>query len=553
MVALSISLYAFMYLPGKTVAYALGLAFILYLAYLYFYIKKDNILFKYAILLFVSLSKFYIPIFPETILKIVLVTLIYFVLSKKEFSTKALIISSAILLIYFFISSNALIAIYNKVLSYTASGSTDSSLHFYSVLQTVSEATGIPFFNSPNSVSLRIIGSIVGFFIFLAGYLLLIYKHKEFLIALPLVGIGIFAHWGGLRFTVYAVPIAALSSIYLLCFISTSISNKLARVAFLAVASAALIYPNINHTKEYNPGTVFLNYELKDLAKLKKISTPNDYTFAWWDYGYPLWYFTQTNTLLDGSKHNNDNYIFSKMMLSDSPKFAANFAKLTISYYTKLIDTNKASSPIPNELKMVDKDGKEYINIPHDPIINTILKVGQKDQKDPDEFLQKLEKSNLDNIKLNRDIYLYAPYSMSRIFLTISKFGNIDLTTGKKEREIWFYPSYAKSTKGANIIFSNGIVFNYKQGYLLLNGNKIPTSYFITTAITKNGDIQIEPIRYKGGSKVVLFNQNTKQFIIMDNQTFKSNYVQMFLLGLYDKKLFELVVKSPYSRVYKIK
>jgi len=241
-------------------------------------------------------------------------------------------------------------------------------------------------------------------------------------------------------------------------------------------------------------------------------------------------------------------------MLSDSPKFAYNFAKLTINYYTQLIDANKNEiKDIPNRLKLIDKDGKAYINVPHDPIIETILKVNQKDQKDPYDFLQSLEDGSIDIATPTQDIYLYAPYSMSRIFLTITQFGNINLNSGKKERNIWFYPAYGVSQNSNNITLSNGFIFNYKKGYLPLRGEKIAVSYFITTSIMKNGDIKIEAIKYGNGSTVVLFNNNRKKFIVMDNQTFKSNYVQMFLLGIYDKNLFELVVKSPYGRVYKLK
>ena len=100
-VAIAISLYGFLYLPGRTVTYALGLAFVLYLAYLYFFNKKDSTIFKFAILLFISLSKFYIPIFPETILKIALVTLAYFWLRKSSASNKTLLITAAFLLAYF--------------------------------------------------------------------------------------------------------------------------------------------------------------------------------------------------------------------------------------------------------------------------------------------------------------------------------------------------------------------------------------------------------------------------------------------------------------------
>jgi len=39
----------------------------------------------------------------------------------------------------------------------------------------------------------------------------------------------------------------------------------------------------------------------------------------------------------------------------------------------------------------------------------------------------------------------------------------------------------------------------------------------------------------------------------MNESVFNSIYVQMFLLGNYDKELFELVVKSPYTRIYRLK
>jgi len=43
------------------------------------------------------------------------------------------------------------------------------------------------------------------------------------------------------------------------------------------------------------------------------------------------------------------------------------------------------------------------------------------------------------------------------------------------------------------------------------------------------------------------------KFVLMDMETFNSMYVQMFMLGKYDKNLFELVISSPYSRIYKLK
>ena len=55
------------------------------------------------------------------------------------------------------------------------------------------------------------------------------------------------------------------------------------------------------------------------------------------------------------------------------------------------------------------------------------------------------------------------------------------------------------------------------------------------------------------GAYVVVYMKSYGQFIIMDIKTFNSMYVQMFILGKYDKNLFELVVSSPYSKIYKLK
>ncbi len=66
-----------------------------------------------------------------------------------------------------------------------------------------------------------------------------------------------------------------------------------------------------------------------------------------------------------------------------------------------------------------------------------------------------------------------------------------------------------------------------------------------TIAIT-DSIMQMESMQY-------VYMQSYGQFVVMDNETFNSMYVQMFMLEKYDKTLFELVVSSPYSKIYKLK
>ena len=104
------------------------------------------------------------------------------------------------------------------------------------------------------------------------------------------------------------------------------------------------------------------------------------------------------------------------------------------------------------------------------------------------------------------------------------------------------------------LTFSNGIIFDMKKGILFIGDQQIAVKNFIVTSSEKDGEISLKSqVYHPNGGLVVVYMQSYGKFIIMDMVTFKSMYVQMFVLGKYDKNLFELVVASPYSRIYKLK
>jgi len=102
--------------------------------------------------------------------------------------------------------------------------------------------------------------------------------------------------------------------------------------------------------------------------------------------------------------------------------------------------------------------------------------------------------------------------------------------------------------------FSNGIVFDANKGEIALGQQTKPVKQFIITQSTTDGKVQAQAQTYHAdGEYVVMFLKSYGQFVVMDTQTFESMYVQMFMLGKYDERLFELVVSSPYSKIYKLK
>ncbi|MDQ7047701.1 MAG: STT3 domain-containing protein [Sulfurovum sp.] len=518
--ALAIAIYPFLYDAGLTIVYAMGL---MYALYMIFYHRSENTTYTSLILVFVSLLPFPFSSPYEYLLKIVVLIVLYLLLRKSSLEQNKLMIISTILFILFLYFGNVFGLVLAKITGYLSTGTSTTGLHFYSVVQTVREAGQIPFSMFANRIS----GSQVGVVIALIGYLVLVVKHRAFVLALPLVGIGVFALVGGLRFTVYAVPIAAMSAIYLFFVLGKFLKNKKLKYAFIILATAGMIYPNITHIIGYKVPTVLNKTEVQDLVKLDKISDPKDYTLAWWDYGYPIWYYSDTSTLIDGGKHNNDNFIISKIMQTSSQDLAVNLSRLAVETY---VDSN------------------------YSVVANTLFKNGKEDQVDPNLFLYELEDPDYVLPPKTRDIYLYLPYRMMNIFPTVSVFGNLDLTTGRKKRNMIFYSGHPVKKDGEWTLLSNGIAIDMKRGLLKERGRDISISKMVVTQSTKEGYLKnMTKVFHPDGKYSVVYMRDYNTIVMMDNTTFNSTYVQMFMLERYDSKLFELVISSPYSKIYKLK
>jgi dolichyl-diphosphooligosaccharide--protein glycosyltransferase/undecaprenyl-diphosphooligosaccharide--protein glycosyltransferase len=289
------------------------------------------------------------------------------------------------------------------------------------------------------------------------------------------------------------------------------------------LAAVALLVPNIQHIVAYKVPTVFNNAEVRDLVTLDKKASEKDYTIAWWDYGYPIWFYSDTSTLIDGGKHDEDNFIVSKILQTDSPELAANLARLAV---------------------------ERYANDPrHRKVAPEIFK-----GKDPNTVLAELEASDYPLPPKTREVYLYLPLRMMGIFPTVALFGNLDLSNGSALRKIEFYPLRPVGQKGTTLQLSNGLQIDIKKGELLSRGGRIPLRRLVVASLEKNMKIRVGEQNYHlQGRYSVVYLKSYGKIVLMDNATYRSTYVQMFMLGRYDPKLFEPVVLSPYTRIYRLK
>ncbi|MDD2451412.1 MAG: STT3 domain-containing protein [Sulfurovum sp.] len=518
--AIAISIYPFLYDQGASIIYAMG---IIYGFYLVWYHREEKLTYSSLLLVFLAMIPFGLPAPYEYLAHIALVVAAFIVLSKTPIPQKYLIGASAAAFIALLFFGNVFGIILGKMMSYMATGTKAEGLHFFGVHQTVREAGKIPF----DVFADRISGSVPGLIVAMVGYLLLVVRHRAFLLALPLMGIGIFALWGGLRFTVYAVPVAAMGAVYFFYLAGSYFGSKRAQYALVVVATAALLYPNITHIIGYKVPTVLTNNEVRDLQALKEVAKPEDYTLTWWDYGYPVWYYSETSTLIDGGKHQNDNFIISKILQTSSAELAANLSRLAV---------------------------ETYVDSGYKVVADTLFKNKQEDQVDPNLMLSELELPSYTLPQKTRDIYLYLPYRMLNIFPTVTQFGNLDLNTGKPLRNVIFYPVALAAQNETLWQFSNGIVMDVKKGELHLGEQKSDVRFLIVTENTQNGEVHVKTQPYHTeGKYIVIYMKSYGQFVLVDEETFRSTYVQMFILGKYNPDLFELVVSSPYSRIYRLK
>jgi len=519
--SLFISTYFYAYDASPSVIYAIAITFILYMVTIKRKMDKKSL---YPFIILVAIGSLNI----EWYLRFSALFVLYFVfikgLIKEEKYLLYLTIFAILLFAYF---NNVFSLIYYKVFTYTVTGEdTGNRLHFYKVFQTIREAGKIPFDTFANRIS----GAIFSFVIACIGYVFLAYKKKEFLLFIPLIGIGFFAYIGGLRFTVYAIPAMSLGLVYLIYFIMNqfSLQNKV-KNGLLFMITLLFLYPNIMHIISYKVPTVFNAEEVKVLNKLKNISTSKDYTITWWDYGYPIWYYSDTNTLIDGGKHRHDNFIVSQILTTDSQMQAANLARLSVEKYVK-------------------KQLKE------DPIADYIFENNASTPLDVNSLLDEMELSDYKLPKKTRDIYLYLPNRMLNIFPTVTVFSNLNLNTGKKGAAPFFFVSRNFKQVGNKLLLGNGVSFLNNTGELELGRQKVKIKHFSVVEYDKRGKLHKQDQILDYSSRLnMIYMKNYNTILVLDDKMYNSVFIQLFVFENYDRELFEPVILNPLVKIYKLK
>ncbi|HEB9350862.1 TPA: peptide-binding protein [Campylobacter coli] len=533
---IALPLFVGIYLWWYPSSYTLNVALLglLFIYTLVFHIKEKTL---YMAIILASITLSNIAWFYQSAIIVILFSL--FVLQNKRFSFALLGILGLATLVFLILSGGVDPILYQLkfyIFRSDESANLAQGFMYFNVNQTIQEVESIDL----SIFMQRISGSVLVFFISLVGFVLLVGKHKSMILALPMLALGFLALKSGLRFTIYAVPVLALGFGFLMSLLQERKQKNnntfwWANIGVFILTFLSLI-PMFYHINNYKAPTVFSQSEATKLDELKEIAQREDYVVAWWDYGYPIRYYSDVKTLADGGKHLGKDNFFPSFALSKDQVAAANMARLSVEY------TEKSFYAAPNDI-----------------LKNDLLQAMMKDynQNNVDLFLASLSKPDFKiNTPKTRDIYIYMPARMSLIFSTVASFSFVDLDTGEISKPFTFSAAYPLDVKNGEIYLSNGIVLNDDFRSFKINNSTISVNSIIEINSIKQGEYKITPIDNTAQFYIFYLKDSTipyAQFILMDKTMFNSAYVQMFFLGNYDKNLYDLVINARDAKVFKLK
>lgn len=515
-------------------SYALEFSFFgLILLYALVFDRKN--LYNYKLLAIMMLAMLNIDGF----IRFPLVIAVFYIFRQEKFQKYSYHILAASIILFF--ASGGFNPIWSQLKGYVFKdavtvGEEGLKLHFYSVMQTVREAGHIPF----NVFADRISGHVVTFIASVAGFIYLSYRHKIMLLALPLIGLGFLASVGGLRFTIYAVPVLAFGVAFLITEIARFMPTKRLKFLTIAALSLAVLYPNIAHVQDYKVPTVFNSDEVKILEELKGIAGREDYVVAWWDYGYPLRYYSDVKTLIDGGKHSGEVNFPVSFMLTNPQDISAKMARLDVEYTEK-------------RFKFV-KENKELVKDKNSTLFSNIEQMTKEyGFSDTNDFLLSLQ-TDLKLPEKTRDIYFYLPFRMMDIYQTVEMFSSINLMNAEMKNRSLFYVSKSFKQEQNIVNLGKDVLLDLQNATITINNQKMPIKRFVQTMYDKDMKLQKDIKVADSMAEVnVIYMSNYNIFLVLDEKTYNSLYVQLLVLEEYDKTLFEEVIASPQAKVYKLK
>ncbi|QWR78261.1 STT3 domain-containing protein [Candidatus Magnetomonas plexicatena] len=431
--------------------------------------------------------------------------LLYTFRDAQKWDTMVHAIALVLFLIVFTVSFNILKPELGKLLSFTHRFTAVTSVE---TIKTVDSFPGRESFTretkhyTPQVVMSTIFYSgawlaVIGFLGFLVFIIL---NFRAAFILLPIFLIGLLSFKSEIRLAMYLPPFVGAGLGYLLTLAASPFRiflNKLKKEILVYMFIFALFFAtNFSDAYSYNPFVLINGKIYKGFTEVKKFVPPDSKMFTWWDTGYAL------------------QSIGLKTYHDPGPMTQE------ITYFTARGLTVTSQRELYSILCYIDRvASKSKVN---------------------DNAKEKIQKAiNLTpNLKGN-NVYVLFSNDMILTFNAVTNIGNWDFDAKVRQ-----YKKPIKFLRETSLESERGI----------LNGN-IPVKSIITVDSGEIKDTQTF-INNPAGQylEIIKSGQTVLYILLMDEGIYQSNFNKMFILGIFDKNLFEEIYNDfPHVRLYKAK
>jgi undecaprenyl-diphosphooligosaccharide---protein glycotransferase len=128
------------------------------------------------------------------------------------------------------------------------------------------------------------------------------------------------------------------------------------------------------------------------------------------------------------------------------------------------------------------------------------------------------------------------------------------LMSGMRYADPIFISTQVNNEDDHYIYLHNGATINKSSATIKLGDKELPINRFVKTGYKQDGKLDVDQKQFSSMSDInVIYMESYGKFLIVDEATYNSLYVQLFVLENYDKNLFEAVQLTPYAKIFKLK
>ncbi|MCX8084288.1 MAG: dolichyl-diphosphooligosaccharide--protein glycosyltransferase subunit STT3 [Calditerrivibrio sp.] len=391
-----------------------------------------------------------------------------------------------------------------------------ANISWPNIMETISESNKRSYgeilnmiLGNPKVAAVGIIGVLVAF----------IHRFKQMIPLWPLLALGMLAFFSGNRFSMFFAPLAGAGLGYIVFMAIYHLVKYLkANERIVDISVPVFIYIiffiSANNLTAFNlvlPPSIPIPIQNSFLDIKEKLPKGSP-VFTWWDFGYALMDIGEFAVYHDGGAHGADRSYFSAKAFveTDQKKMYAIISaidNLKFKGINKILDDNKSANAVVEDLM-------NYTGKPK-----------------------------------NSNIFVLYTYDMVGKFGALAFFGNWDFE--KKVTKSEGYQELNCSRFDGKILQCQNAILDLDTG--LIN-KQVPIKRFI---ISKNGQVahlKEYPHMSDINVQLIALNNNIIGSYVISDKVFRSNFNQMYLLGNYDKNLFEEIYNNfPHARAFRVK